>query len=158
MLWQHCSKVNQTRNVTLAARTFQFSRRSTRTITTARPILQAHAPIQAVSNIEDVSKIQEKAGGPQLRDAVTATVRADATDRTPSQARCAQLLDLNREPSDPEPPDSLINQKLWLSGRIKTIRKQKYGAFAHVTDGSCLQPVQVVLDPELAAPYVFLGN
>jgi aspartyl/asparaginyl-tRNA synthetase len=72
--------------------------------------------------------------------------------------RCVQLLGANRIGKGANTRSKFIDKTVSLSGTIKTIRKQKHGAFAHVTDGSCLQPVQVVLDPELAGPYVSLGT
>jgi hypothetical protein len=72
--------------------------------------------------------------------------------------RCVQLLDANRVRKGIYIRSKFIDKTVSLSGTIKTIRKQKHGAFAHVTDGSCLRPVQVVLDPELAAPYVSSGT
>ncbi len=46
------------------------------------------------------------------------------------------------------------NQKVIVCGMIKSIRKQKHGAFAHLTDGSCFQAIQVVLDPYFATQWV----
>lgn len=50
------------------------------------------------------------------------------------------------------PSTVLSTQPVTVRGVIKTIRKQKKGTFADVTDGSCFQHIQVVLDPELAEP------
>ena len=43
-----------------------------------------------------------------------------------------------------------------ITGIIRSIRKQKHAAFAHISDGSTLTAIQVVLSPELAAGYVKL--
>jgi len=66
--------------------------------------------------------------------------------------RCAELLSPDRKLSWTHGSKGFTNQMVSVSGTIKTIRKQKQGAFAHFTDGSCSQPIQVVLNPELAAP------
>jgi hypothetical protein len=70
--------------------------------------------------------------------------------------RCADLLASDGKTKVPHGQTSFIDQTVAINGTIKTIRKQKRGAFAHVTDGSCLQPIQVVLSPSLAASFVLL--
>ncbi len=62
-----------------------------------------------------------------------------------SYTRCANLL---------TPGNAYKDQKISVNGMIKSIRKQKHGAFAHLTDGSCFQAIQVVLDPHLATQWV----
>jgi asparaginyl-tRNA synthetase len=51
-------------------------------------------------------------------------------------------------------PESAKKEEIKIGGIIRSIRKQKHAAFAHISDGSTLAPIQVVLDPELAAGYV----
>lgn len=63
--------------------------------------------------------------------------------------RAAQLL---RNPKGI--PESAKKEEIKIGGIIRSIRKQKHASFAHISDGSTLAPIQVVLDPELAAGYV----
>ena len=75
--------------------------------------------------------------------------------KTPEQFErtyCAYLLNLNPNISETRRRHNYTNQRVRVNCMIKSIRKQKHGAFAHVTDGSCVQAVQVVLAPDLAAP------
>jgi aspartyl/asparaginyl-tRNA synthetase len=39
-----------------------------------------------------------------------------------------------------------------VQGTIRTVRKQKYQAFAAITDGSSPRKLQVLMTPEQAAP------
>lgn len=41
-----------------------------------------------------------------------------------------------------------------MQGFIRSVRKQKRFAFAEITDGSTVQPLQAILKPEQAAEYV----
>jgi hypothetical protein len=63
--------------------------------------------------------------------------------------RAAQLF---RNPK--EIPERAKKEEIKIGGIIRSIRKQKNAYFAHISDGSTLAPIQVVLDPELAAGYV----
>ena len=70
----------------------------------------------------------------------------------PLNIRCAELLSRDRYTAGSPSFTVFKNQPVTVRGVIKTIRKQKKGAFADFTDGSCFQHIQVVLDPELAEP------
>lgn len=43
-----------------------------------------------------------------------------------------------------------------MHGFIRSVRKQKRIAFAEISDGSTIEPVQAILQPVQAAEYVFL--
>ncbi len=45
-----------------------------------------------------------------------------------------------------------------IAGIVRSIRKQKHAAFAHISDGSTFTAIQAVLNPELAAGYVRLAD
>ena len=51
-------------------------------------------------------------------------------------------------------PTRARREDIKISGIIRSIRKQKHASFAHISDGSTLAPIQVVLNPELAVGYV----
>jgi hypothetical protein len=59
--------------------------------------------------------------------------------------RCEDLLNSDHKAS---------GEEVSVTGMIKSIRKQKHSAFVHLTDGSCFQPIQVVLDRRLAVAWV----
>lgn len=133
-------------------RAIQRSQCYTRGITTTRPFLAGETGDD--TGAENSWKIRLY-GRP--RSHVPDATQVDAL-RKQSQTvpvRCGQLLDPNRNSNVSKTFKNFTDQVVSVSGRIRTIRKQKHGAFAHVTDGSSLQPIQVVLKPELAAPYVF---
>ena len=44
-----------------------------------------------------------------------------------------------------------------IAGIVRSIRKQKHAAFAHISDGSTYTAIQAVLSPELATGCVRLG-
>jgi hypothetical protein len=62
----------------------------------------------------------------------------------------ASLLKSAAESTASESPE------IEVKGYVRTIRKQKRIAFAAIEDGSSLQPVQAVLTPDQALPYVTL--
>lgn len=129
------------------------SARQIRGINTAQPFLAARTPDDI--NIEELLQDEETNDGRPIPKTKPRLPPLRNTDEL-LHARCVQLLDLNRDRSDPNATNAYIDQKISISGTIKSIRKQKHGAFAHVTDGSCVQPIQVIFDPELAAPYANL--
>jgi hypothetical protein len=51
-------------------------------------------------------------------------------------------------------PTRAEREDIKISGIIRSIRKQKHASFAHISDGSTLAPIQVVLNPELSVGYV----
>jgi asparaginyl-tRNA synthetase len=51
-------------------------------------------------------------------------------------------------------PTRAEREEIKIGGIIRSIRKQKHASFAHISDGSTLAPIQVVLNPELAVGYV----
>ena len=59
--------------------------------------------------------------------------------------RIATILQASNEST---PEDSTLQ----INGAIRTIRKQKRVAFAEITDGSTIKPLQAVLSPSQAAP------
>jgi hypothetical protein len=145
MLWRVsplCRITDSTFSVGLQqrTRTIQCFSYNIRGITTTRPFLA----VQTGDNARTEGRWQTKkiASGNTGLEAFTHYVR------------CVQLLDPNRIRKEAYTRSKFIDKTVSVSGTIKTIRRQKHGAFAHVTDGSCLEPIQVVLDPELAGPYV----
>lgn len=130
------------------------SARQIRAINTAQSFLAAQHPDEL--NTEGLLQDEGTNDGQPIRKVIPRLPPM----RYPEQVlhlRCVQLLHPNRDRSDPNGTNAYIDQKISVSGTIKSIRKQKHGAFAHVTDGSCVQPIQVVLDPECAAPYANLS-
>ncbi|KAJ6020663.1 hypothetical protein N7540_006167 [Penicillium herquei] len=65
----------------------------------------------------------------------------------PSALRCAQIL----QSSKSDEPCRLENQEIKVNGFIKSVRKQKRRAFAEISDGSTIEPLQAILTPEQAA-------
>jgi hypothetical protein len=63
--------------------------------------------------------------------------------------RAAQLF---RDSKDV--PTRAGREEIKISGIIRSIRKQKHASFAHISDGTTLAPIQIVLDSERAAGYV----
>lgn len=133
-------------------RATQPSKCHTRSITTTRPFLAVETGDD--TSTENSWKIRLN-GRPRshIPDATHLDPLRKQTQVVP--VRCTELLVPNRNTNGSKTFKNFTDQVVSISGRIRTIRKQKHGAFAHVTDGSSLQPIQVVLKPELAAPYVF---
>jgi len=48
-------------------------------------------------------------------------------------------------------PSEVPTDEVTVTGLVRSIRKQKHACFAHISDGSTLEPVQAVLAPEKAA-------
>ncbi|KAA8646067.1 asparagine--tRNA ligase SLM5 [Aspergillus tanneri] len=67
----------------------------------------------------------------------------------PTLLRCAQALQKSQDGSS-----SLENQDIKLQGVVRSVRKQKRFAFAEISDGSTIEPVQAFLNPTQAAEYV----
>lgn len=44
-----------------------------------------------------------------------------------------------------------------MNGFIRSVRKQKRFAFAEISDGSTVKPLQAILNPSQAAEYVLRG-
>lgn len=66
-----------------------------------------------------------------------------------SRVSCAQLLNSTAHKGATQTTYS--DKVITIYGRVQSIRKQKKTAFAHITDGSTLNPLQAILSPEQAA-------
>jgi len=77
-----------------------------------------------------------------------------STSTRPVILRCAQIL----QDSKKDRPCSIENQEISINGFIRSVRKQKRFAFAELSDGSTIQPLQAILKPEQAAEYVNREN
>lgn len=153
MLWRASpSRILQSSNTSTtlqSGRSIAFwSPWNLRGISTTTPLRE----VQSEAQSEDDTSIKHKLRMVQSGDddspsrlRLSTTPKLKPPPRHVSYTRCAKLL---------APDNPYANQKVSVSGMIKSIRKQKNGAFAHFTDGSCFQAIQVVLDPELAAPWV----
>ena len=64
--------------------------------------------------------------------------------------RCAQILQSAKQNA----PCSLEDQEIKVNGFIRSVRKQKRFAFAEISDGSTIEPLQAILKPAQAAEYV----
>jgi len=74
-----------------------------------------------------------------------------STVNRPAPLRCAQILQAS---SRQDGTSSLEDKEVTVQGFIRSVRKQKRFAFAEITDGSTVQPLQAILKPEQAAEYV----
>ena len=72
----------------------------------------------------------------------------------PKALRCAQILRATKHDRSSE----YENQELRLQGYIRSVRKQKRFAFAEISDGSTVVPLQAILTPSQAAEYVGLDQ
>lgn len=68
----------------------------------------------------------------------------------PVVLRCAQVLQASKK----EGTCSLEDQEIKVNGFIRSVRKQKRFAFAEISDGSTVEPLQAILKPAQAAEYV----
>lgn len=68
---------------------------------------------------------------------------------SPTLLRCAQVLEQSKSGTC-----SLEDQEIKLNGFIRSVRKQKRFAFAEISDGSTIEPIQAFLRPAQAAEYV----
>jgi asparaginyl-tRNA synthetase len=67
--------------------------------------------------------------------------------------RCAQIL----QASKADGPCTLEDKEIKINGFIRSVRKQKRVAFAEISDGSTVEPLQAILKPAQAAQYVYRG-
>lgn len=67
----------------------------------------------------------------------------------PSVLRCAQVLQASKKGG----PCALEDQEIKVNGFIRSVRKQKRFAFAEISDGSTIEPLQAILKPAQAAEY-----
>ncbi|KAL5340059.1 hypothetical protein BJX70DRAFT_130733 [Aspergillus crustosus] len=65
---------------------------------------------------------------------------------TPTLLRCAQVLQKSQQK-----PCSIEDQEITIRGLVRSCRKQKRFAFAEISDGTAVDPVQAILTPEQAA-------
>lgn len=70
-----------------------------------------------------------------------------STTARPSVLRCSQILNSSKQ----NQPCSLEDQEIKVNGFIRSVRKQKRFAFAEISDGSTIQPLQAILNPAQAA-------
>lgn len=73
----------------------------------------------------------------------------------PHPIPCSQILShgvKNATPSDH--PNAYDNSEIRIQGFIRSVRKQKRFAFAEISDGSTIQPIQAILSPDQATKYV----
>jgi hypothetical protein len=63
--------------------------------------------------------------------------------------RCSEILRKSQAGSS-----SYENQEIKINGFVRSVRKQKRFAFAEITDGSTIEPLQAFLKPAQAAEYV----
>lgn len=68
----------------------------------------------------------------------------------PSLVRCAQILQASKNGG----VCSFEDQEIKVNGFIRSVRKQKRFAFAEISDGSTVVPLQAILKPAQAAEYV----
>jgi aspartyl/asparaginyl-tRNA synthetase len=68
----------------------------------------------------------------------------------PSIVRCAQILQASKNGA----VCSFEDQEVKVNGFIRSVRKQKRFAFAEISDGSTVEPLQAILKPAQAAEYV----
>lgn len=69
----------------------------------------------------------------------------------PAFLRCAQILQESKKHDN----CSYADQEVRMHGFIRSVRKQKRIAFAEISDGSTIEPVQAILQPAQAVEYVF---
>jgi asparaginyl-tRNA synthetase len=69
----------------------------------------------------------------------------------PGVLRCAQIL----QASKADGPNRFEDQEVQVNGFVRSVRKQKRVAFAEISDGSTVMPLQAILKPAQAAEYVF---
>lgn len=68
----------------------------------------------------------------------------------PAVLRCAQLLQESKKTGT----SSFEEQEIRINGFIRSVRKQKRFAFAQISDGSTVEPLQAFLTPAQASQYV----
>ncbi|EKV06913.1 Asparaginyl-tRNA synthetase Slm5, putative [Penicillium digitatum PHI26] len=70
-----------------------------------------------------------------------------STDYRPSIVRCAQILQATKNGG----ASNFEDQEIKVNGFIRSVRKQKRFAFAEISDGSTVEPLQAILNPAQAA-------
>ena len=95
----------------------------------------------------------------QQQSKVTAAATANRAAAVP--LRCRQIFEASKAPATTTSDSgtgpaatSLDNSEIQIKGFVRSVRKQKRWAFAQISDGSTVRPVQAILTPEQAAPYV----
>lgn len=68
-----------------------------------------------------------------------------------SSTRCVRFFSHSQLLLEEYQNDEVFEAEIRLAGLIQSIRKQKKAAFAHISDGTTLEPFQAVLSPEQAA-------
>lgn len=89
------------------------------------------------------------------RTFATSVARLGSSSTPPSRIsalRCAQILHASKA----DGPCSLEDKEIKVNGFIRSVRKQKRFAFAEISDGSTVEPLQAILKPAQAAEYVQL--
>lgn len=71
--------------------------------------------------------------------------------RPPPPLRCSQILHAT---SDKDGTSEYEDREVHIHGFVRSVRKQKRVAFAEISDGSTLKPVQAILNPAQAIEYV----
>ncbi|KAF3490957.1 asparaginyl-tRNA synthetase [Arthroderma uncinatum] len=104
------------------------------------PISGRIRPVRVVS-------VGKQATGLYRRYLFTSPARLNGQQASPITLRCAQIFEQSKTTAGPGPLD---NKKVRVQGHVRFLRKQKRFAFAHISDGSSLQSIQVVLTPEQA--------
>lgn len=85
------------------------------------------------------------------RSFATSLTRLDTSIRSrASTQRCAQILQSSKTGSC-----RFEDQEVRINGFIRSVRKQKRFAFAEISDGSTVEPLQAILKPAQAVEYVF---
>lgn len=74
---------------------------------------------------------------------------ATTSNTRPALLRCAQILQEGKNDKC-----SYEDAEIQVNGFIRSVRKQKRFAFAEISDGSTIEPVQAILKPAQAAGYV----
>ncbi|KAJ5156018.1 hypothetical protein N7492_008821 [Penicillium capsulatum] len=69
-----------------------------------------------------------------------------AVHTRPATLRCAQILQSSKQNAC-----SFEDQEIKVNGFIRSVRKQKRFAFAEISDGSTIEPLQAILKPAQAA-------
>jgi hypothetical protein len=136
-------------------RTFRCSPGYFRAFNTTRPLLAVQTGDDTTTedggdmNSIDYGSRVRKIPGPSMRR--TEKFKESRLPAKPIPRRCADLLATVQKLIDMKTVTAYSGQAVSVRGVIKSIRKQKNIAFAHVTDGSCFEPIQVLLSSELAA-------
>ncbi|KAJ6115694.1 hypothetical protein N7523_006111 [Penicillium sp. IBT 18751x] len=84
------------------------------------------------------------------RTFATSVARLGSSSKTnarPALLRCAQILQASKQ----EGSCSLEDQEVTVNGFIRSVRKQKKYAFAEISDGSTVEPLQAILKSAQAA-------